>query len=443
MFDTSTGAHRPLDKDDSIVEQSGEAAFYTLQTLKLGNHEVLTFFDSGSSGNIIEGALAEKLKLQVLTDSAVHMGGFGGIRVWSEYGCYLLSLGPSTENKIYSLEVQGADSITERIPRVDLTRLWKEARTLLSIQTPLPSVIGGSRVNLLIGIKSTPLEPVRIHTLPSGLGIFRSVFKDVFGSDIVFGGPHAVFSEAYSRLGKNVNHIQILLTEVANSYRRSPVTFIRADLDDHGPEDSKRKWNDAPSSLDPETGDDNLLPDSTLCELSCFKSLVPLSKLKGLQDEVDIPEMGEFKCDSCAQCKTCKLSSRAKTKSLQETFEQEVIKKSVRVDLEAEKVFVNLPFIKDPVDFLTKKHGGKSNKQQAMKIYQAQCRKPEQVKAQVRVAINDLIAQNFMVKISTLPPDIQQDIANAPVSHFYPWRAVYKQDSVTTPVRVEIGRAHV
>ena len=151
VFDTSTGAHRPLGKDDRIIEQSGEAAFYTLQTLKLGDCEVLTFFDSGSSGNIIEGELAERLKLQVLTDSGVDMGGFGGIRVWSEYGCYLLALGPSTDNKVYSLEVQGVDTITERIPRVDLRRLWPEAKTLLGNSTTLPSVIGGSRVNLQIG----------------------------------------------------------------------------------------------------------------------------------------------------------------------------------------------------------------------------------------------------------------------------------------------------
>ena len=259
-------------------------------------------------------------------------------------------------------------------------------------------------------------------------GIFRSVLKDVHGSDIIFGGPHAIFSEAYSRLGKNVNHIQILLTEIASSYRRTPVTFVRADLDEHGPEDSKREWGNKSCPLDPETSEDDATSESALCETSCFKSLVPLSKLKGLQDELDIPDMGEFKCDSCAQCKTCKQSSRAKTKSLQETFEQDVIEKSVRVDLEAQKVFVSLPFIRDPVDFLTKKHGGNSNKTQALRIYQAQCRKPEQVKAQVRVAINDLIGQGFMAKLSTLPADIQSDIANAPVFHFYPW---------------QIGRAHV
>ena len=45
-----------------------------------------------------------------------------------------------------------------------------------------------------------------------------------------------------------------------------------------------------------------VLPDSRLehCEhLGCMKSTIPLSKLKGLQDELDIPEVVEFKCSDC------------------------------------------------------------------------------------------------------------------------------------------------
>ena len=74
-----------------------------------------------------------------------------------------------------------------------------------------------------------------------------------------------------------------------------------------------------------------------------MKSAIPLSKLKGLQDELDIPEVVEFKCSSCVNCPTCKLSARAKTKSLQECFEQEVVEKSVYVDIANHKVFVDLP----------------------------------------------------------------------------------------------------
>ncbi len=81
--------------------------------------------------------------------------------------------------------------------------------------------------------------------------------------------------------------------------------------------------------------------------MCCMKAQVPLSKLKGLVDEWDIPDVTDFRCDSCSNCAVCKRSAREKTKSLQEAFEQEVIEKSVTVDHAAKKVLVHLPFIRD------------------------------------------------------------------------------------------------
>ena len=106
-----------------------------------------------------------------------------------------------------------------------------------------------------------------------------------------------------------------------------------------------------------------LPPPSCLCKTiihaenqgQCFKAAVPLAKLKGLIDEDDIPAVIDARCEACANCPTCRLSARAKTRSLQESYEQEVIEKSVAIDLEKKKVFVDLPFIKQPVEFLTKR----------------------------------------------------------------------------------------
>jgi hypothetical protein len=64
----------------------------------------------------------------------------------------------------------------------------------------------------------------------------------------------------------------------------------------------------------------------------CYKALIPLSKLKGLMDEMDISDVTDFRCDACSNCTTCRMSARVKTKSLQESFEQEVIEKSVHLD---------------------------------------------------------------------------------------------------------------
>ena len=49
--------------------------------------------------------------------------------------------------------------------------------------------IGVSEVHLLLGIKNTNLNPVWIKTLPSGQAVYQSVFKDIWGSDLIFAGP--------------------------------------------------------------------------------------------------------------------------------------------------------------------------------------------------------------------------------------------------------------
>jgi len=50
--------------------------------------------------------------------------------------------------------------------------------------------------------------------------------------------------------------------------------------------------------------------DSCTVPHSCFKSLVPLSKLKGLVDEMDIGDIKDFRCDVCSNCTMCRMSAR-------------------------------------------------------------------------------------------------------------------------------------
>ena len=45
----------------------------------------------------------------------------------------------------------------------------------------------------MLGIKNTRLDPILLKILPSGIAVYQSPFKDVFGSRIIFGGPHKSF----------------------------------------------------------------------------------------------------------------------------------------------------------------------------------------------------------------------------------------------------------
>ena len=69
-------------------------------------------------------------------------------------------------------------------------------------------------------------------------------------------------------------------------------------------------------------------------------------------------------------------SPRLTSISLQESLEQSYIENVITLDFHSKKVVATLPFIKDPVEFLSKKHGSDSNYRQAKRIYLAQCKKP-------------------------------------------------------------------
>ena len=56
----------------------------------------------------------------------------------------------------------------------------------------------------------------------------------------------------------------------------------------------------------------------------------------------------------------------------------------------------------------------------------------------MRKTHKDLVDRGFMCKLSDLPPEDQAIVENAPFTHAMPWRAVFKEDSLTTPVRMVV-----
>jgi hypothetical protein len=457
-YDTRDGSIRQIQPQDPIHMPSKEEPFFIMQQLRIGGEDVLTFYDSGANVHLVEGSLAERVGFTVLDDKCVSIGVVGGGQVWTEYGQYACVLGPDASSQYHQIECQGLERITSFVPEVDLGPLASEAAPTIynGNLVRYPKTIGGDRVKLLIGIRSTALSP-RLHcSLPNGLGVFISALLDIHGSNICFGGTHEVFTQGFARAGMSASHVQVLLTQVARAYMRAPYTMVRASCDDHGPPNKDEtahldsdQWSEYASEALGTRGVVAPVPTATadchcidlgLCDYGgrCLKAAVPLSKLKGLLDEDDIPVIKDTRCDKCANCPTCKLSGRAKTQSLQEAFEQEIIENSVTVDLDDRKVKVELPFIKQPVEFLAKRHRGSDNLYQAKTIYRSQCKKPEEVKAQIRAAQQELVEKGFMVPLASLPEDKQKMVKDAPFRHYYPWRAVYKPGSVSTPCRLVV-----
>ena len=229
-FDTFTGSRRPISPTDTVNKHSRDKALFILQTLKLGDEHVITFFDSGSDSHLILGDLAERLQLDIISAKSSPIIGVGNVVGDTGFGTYMINLGPSRTGELFELEVQGITRITRSMPKINLVPFWGEADTSLKGSEVLPTSVGGGPVGLLLGVKTTKLGPQLLFSLPSGLGVYRSAFTDVYGSSVCFGGPHPLITQAYKSLGGSVNSVNIFLTELASAFLHSPRTFIPCEI---------------------------------------------------------------------------------------------------------------------------------------------------------------------------------------------------------------------
>jgi hypothetical protein len=360
-----------------------------MQTLQLGSAQVLTFYDSGANGNLIDGSLAESLGLPVLDDTPATVTVVGGGSISTKYGTYGCILGPDASNQYHELELQGIESITKPYPPIDLSSLAVEASKFLPNQA-WPSQIGGCDVQLLIGIKNTLLVPRVKFVMPNGLAIYESALTDVFGSRLCFGGPHALFTEVYRSRGGNYNSLEAILTETASTYRQSPWTFI---------------CKGEPSSKD------GAMALALELQTPPPKQEIPASLDAPL---VEAPSL-EVMLTSVEHQENLILPTReSQLKSPDAPLVEAPSSEVMLTSAEHQEPKSGSPTADDQGNLdppscshphhqgLTKKHGGDNNRYQAARIYQAQCKKPEFVKEGVRKAHSDLVTKNLMRSTPTI-----------------------------------------
>ena len=190
VFDPNTGNQLPV-PEEKIHRYNDEHAVYIFQMLRIGGEDILVFYDSGASIHCIRGALAEKMKLKVVTAEADYLGSIGGGSLWTSYGTYKVML-KDLEGWHWELEMQGMKRVTNFWPMYEWDVVNSELRQHKEefMNEVLPTRVGGREVDLLIGIKASALSPVLLCTLPSGISVFRCKFQDLYGSTLAFGGSH-------------------------------------------------------------------------------------------------------------------------------------------------------------------------------------------------------------------------------------------------------------
>ena len=355
----------------------------------------------------------------------------------------------------------GMDAVTTKFNEYDLREIGKEYRKSLAPgqqDVILPTKIGGSKVHLLIGIKNANLIPVLEKVLESWVAVFTSPFKDIFGSNKIFTGPHRLFTKANQgarthavyALRKEaicVDHLEEGETELCEERHFSistdhqlgltahPHPLNEIDVADLGIEISVQfeERVDVMMSSPELLGRENA---EHFC--SSYKATVPIARMREILDIDNNEEFAYYRCPECFRCVRCRTSTKRHAISLQESVEQELIEKSVTLDYERKKVVVTYPWTKVPVEFLSTKHKGPNNYYQALKIYKNQCKKEDILKEKMRTSHAELVDTRFMVKLSEMPEHAQQLVNNAPFLHYHPWNMVAKEDSISTPIRLVV-----
>ena len=132
--------------------------------------------------------LAEKEGLQKVSNTPNSLTVVGGDKVNSNHGTFRFNLGPGDNDEYHEIVFIGMNDVTAGFESYDLSKISREYREHAEPSEKdevLPEKEGGSKVQLLLGIKNTKLDPVLLKILPSGVAVYRSPFKDVFESKLI------------------------------------------------------------------------------------------------------------------------------------------------------------------------------------------------------------------------------------------------------------------
>lgn len=205
VFDITNGCLIPKsDVAFKINKDSKDAAIYPMQLLNICGKQTLVMFDSGASGEAVNAELAEQVEMSIIDTRPQSFRVAGGGIVSTNNPLYECTLGPDIKGNYHTFSLLGMEKISEKLPTVDLHEMGKEFKHHQSSsplsKESLPVSIGGSDIKLIIGIRQSLIFPTLVMVLDSGLQVWRSQFQDIFGSSIIFAGPHWSIKNAYNSL---------------------------------------------------------------------------------------------------------------------------------------------------------------------------------------------------------------------------------------------------
>ena len=379
-----------------------------------GRHRAVNaMFDNGCSHLMFkEGIPGKELRGMITHKGPFYMKGVGGIvtKANDQWLCALDT--PDGKQFVSGLTI---DQVTADFPIIPLGNAIQELKSDKAddpfIQNCRIPPSAGGVTDMLIGIMYSNLFPVLVHSLPNGLGIYKTVLSSHGNKyNCMIGGPHRSFEHCSSQAG-GIAQMLAHFTEGIAKYRswgppkldclpmtREEIKFAQTgnyfegdmcELQTASLLDSVDDYiiGEAVSSsisFHGETASKLTLPESLCaCEALpfCCKNLAQLQKdafqhfsdssesdmerAKILKQFILSQDKGlqvEYRCVKCRDCWSCKNADESEKLSLREEQENQRIKDSVKLNFDSKLIECTLPTRGSEQEFLS------SNKDIAEKV---------------------------------------------------------------------------
>ena len=297
----------------------------------------------------------------------------------------------------------------------------------------VPKMVGG-RIHMILGLIYQSIYPVPIHTMANGLTLFESKLRPSEpGLLACIGGP--------------VKHLESLCTAAGEDATFSYISCLVNNMNDYKftvdffPGEKRLIHNKQKSiTVDPfdhysevdseEEDDDDLMESHAQCD-HCNNPESFHSVQRELDKYFEKQNTGlgtDYRCPSCRNCRQCLQGPGREKLSIKQEREQEIIKKSVKIDEDTGRAVASLAFMMDPNEYI------KPNKFIAMKRLESVFKQnpSKEVREMLSKAFKKLIDRGHIVPWDKLSEDQRKRISESKSSYYLPWNTSFKEGSFNT-----------
>ena len=439
-----TPIHITIDGYDVEADITNNSIFMC-QFVRVGQEDLLLFYDGGCHGAGISSRAAALLKSTCVREGPTNMGVAGGGTVTIPHGDEQFALPLVGDRRMCLVTGLRMDNITSSFPLWDVDQAWPSIYEEFIRAHPgkvlpdRPAKVGGRPVDIMIGIRYVKYFPTLLYTLPSGLAIYESKIAASDGNNLILAGPHSSWNRATSQISLHSAHVffsqEMRAFYFENLTLNSPMSLPES-YDQEQEQEQELEQDQDFDSLHVCMNNPYLHVDDEAAAYSTRESIDRLFSPEMFETEIN------YRCMRCRNCNDCRNSERVNELSIREEKEQSLIDACVSFDPEKKLLSSGLPFIQDPDEHLT------PNRHIAECILNSQLKLTadnEQGRNDVLAAHEKLRSRGYVVKLSDLDPETQKliDINGSSCKYFIPWRMVWKPTSLSSPGRMVFDASSV